>query len=494
MKKYIILVLGLLGAISAFAQSADEKVGALMNQGKWFELREFYETNADSVHPFLDLFGKAMLANFFNRPEEAATLCDRLLNSGQLDLGNVVSVGSILCSNLSKLGLNEKAVQILESINASIAPYHQHLDSATIAGIKTNIALYKALSQYKINDLKPFQGKAIIPFYFKPIGSEKSQSVSMNINGAMNGHECSMIFDTGAGVNVISDSLAMAMGVDILDVNLVAGGIGAQSAKLAVVKELKIGDITICNVPFYVMTIKSGNDEADRYMRDLHAIIGRNVMETVKYLTIDFSNQTIAVLQKSDIPENVATNMSISNGGIYKLHCGTFDGERLILNPDTGDSSFGMLYSNTLSMFQKHMSLNLAPDSVRMAGSGGVIESRYYDVKDMPLVIGDATVVIPQLPLLKSDTTLGNDAEFSGRMGIETFRLFKTVSFDLSRMIMYPEVYKSLVVKTEPSHEVPQFRYQDKSEMKPWQTAAFIGLALGKELLLPASSDYNLDK
>lgn len=286
----------------------------------------------------------------------------------------------------------------------------------------------------------------------------------------------------------------MAMGVDILDVNLVAGGIGAQSAKLAVVKELKIGGITICNVPFYVMTIKSGNDEADRYMRDLHAIIGRNVMETVKYLTIDFSNQTIAVLQKSDILENVATNMSISNGGIYKLHCGTFDGERLILNPDTGDSSFGMLYSNTLSMFQKHMSLNLALDSVRMAGSGGVIESRYYDVKDMPLVIGDAAVVIPQLPLLKSDTTLGNDAEFSGRMGIETFRLFKTVSFDLSRMIMYPEVYKSLVVKTESSHEVPLFKYQDKSEMKPWQTAAFIGLALGKELLLPASSDYNLDK
>lgn len=436
MKKIILTLVFTLTAISPFAQTTDEKVGAMLNGGKWFELHEFYETNTDSINPFLDLFGKAMLAHFFNRPEEAVGHCSKLLNNPQTGLANVASIGLLMCSDISKLGDNNQAAQTLEAISTSIAPYYEHLDSAVIAAIKTDIAKYKALSRYKVSDIKPFGAKAIIPFNLIAVGADSTKQEAMNICGSINGHNCRMTFDTGAGVNVVSDSMAVAMGLDIMDVELTAGGIGLQSAKLAMAKELTIGGLTVYNVPFYVMTLLSGNSEADKYMKHFQIVVGRNIMETVKHLTIDFENKTIVVMEKSDIPTMEKANLCLGSSGCYKLLCRTFNGTPMILNPDTGDAFFGSLYPNMIPEIKKNRSLQLAPKKMRMAGAGGVLESQYYNITELPLTVGNVSITIPQMPLLASSEA--NNPEYDGRMGLASFMLFKKVRFDLSRMIMLP--------------------------------------------------------
>ena len=92
MKKLILSVIISLTAAFSYAQSVDEKIGTMMNEGRWFELREFMETNTDSIHPFLDLYGKAMIAHFFNQPTTAVERCSDLLNNPQIDLANVASI------------------------------------------------------------------------------------------------------------------------------------------------------------------------------------------------------------------------------------------------------------------------------------------------------------------------------------------------------------------------------------------------------------------
>lgn len=436
MNKFVLSILALVSVTLSLAQTADEKVGAMMNGGKWFELREFMQTNTDSINPFLDLYGKAMVAHFFNQPETAIEYCSSLLNNPQIDLGNVASVGLLMCSDISKLGENAPAARTLEAINASILPYYEYLDSSIITAIKTDIAKYKALSAYKVNELKPFGDKAIVPFNLVSVGADSVKQEAIDIIGKINGNDCMMTFDTGAGVNVISDSLATSMGLDILDVDLSAGSIGLQSAKLAIAKELSRGDITLYNVPFYVMTILSGNKEADKYLDHFQIVIGKPIMDAIKYFTIDFANKRIMVKSESDIPSDIQPNLCISSGGIYKLRCNTSDGVQMILNPDTGDASYGTLNVNMLPVIQDKLHLKLAEKKMRMAGAGGVMESQYYDVLDLPLSISDVSEIIPKMSLL---TTPTNDiSEYDGRMGLATFMLFGNISFDLERMIMFP--------------------------------------------------------
>lgn len=68
----------------------------MMNSGQWFELRDFLQNNTDSVTPFLNDFAEAMLAHFFNKPGKAVELSSALINSGNLDLGNVLSVSQLM--------------------------------------------------------------------------------------------------------------------------------------------------------------------------------------------------------------------------------------------------------------------------------------------------------------------------------------------------------------------------------------------------------------
>ena len=130
MKKLLITILLAVGSLSSFAQSADDKVGDMMNNSQWFELRDFLNTTTDSVTPFLKDFAEAMLAHFFNKPEEAVKLSSALINSGNLDLGNVLSVSQLMAIDMGTLGKHESAAQMLTQI---VNQTKQYLDSATIA-------------------------------------------------------------------------------------------------------------------------------------------------------------------------------------------------------------------------------------------------------------------------------------------------------------------------------------------------------------------------
>lgn len=436
MKRFVLSIIVIVGATISFAQTADEKVGAMMNGGKWFELREFLQTTTDSINPFLDSYAKAMVAHFFNQPEVAVDHFSALLNNPQVDLGNVATAGLLMCSDISKVGDNEAAAKTLEAINASIQPYYEYLDSSIVTAINIDIAKYKALAHYKINDLQPFGLSAGVPFNLASVGADTTLQEVISVEGAINNHNCRMTFDTGAGVNVISEALAEELGLDILDINLTAGGIGVQSARLGVAKELTMGDITIRNVPFYVMTILSGNDEADKYLEFFQIIIGKPIMGTLKYFTIDFTDKALIVRTESDLPAETPPNLCISNVGIYKLRCTTFGGVSMLLNPDTGTPGYGFLNSNMTPVIKESRTLQLAPKAMRLAGAGGVAESEYYDVENLPISICGVSATIPRMPLLAAPKEYS--AEYDGRIGLATFMLFHAVSFDIPRMIMQP--------------------------------------------------------
>ena len=93
MKKILSTIIALFFFTSfSFAQSANDKIGEMMNNGQWFELREYLQTENDSVSPFMEKFANAMLVHFFNQPELAVENSQALIKDFSEDLG----IGNIL--------------------------------------------------------------------------------------------------------------------------------------------------------------------------------------------------------------------------------------------------------------------------------------------------------------------------------------------------------------------------------------------------------------
>ena len=83
-------------------------------------------------------------------------------------------------------------------------------------------------------------------------------------------------------MNIISDSLARKFNLIPLNDSGNVTGIGQASGKLAIAKELKIGNISITDVPFLVIDVTSNNEEADKFMDCFNIVVGSELMLRLK--------------------------------------------------------------------------------------------------------------------------------------------------------------------------------------------------------------------
>lgn len=432
-KRIALAMLTALWCFGAQGQTADERVGEMMNASRWFELKDFYETKNDSVTPFLDKFARTMLADVFDRSQEVVSHASDLLNNHAAEIGldNTVSMAYVLSNHLSRLGQNGAAANALSTVLASL---REQIDSAEIAIINRTIEIYKVKSAYPNIAVRPFGEQAVANFRLDTINHKKPAGVIRFTDSSINGHAAGILFDSGAGVNVMSDSVAAALRLKVHDVEFHLYGFGTQQARMTVVKELKLGELTLTNVPFYVATAKSGHPEADKYLKCVDIIVGQEIMQAVKHFTIDFPRRTFTFQRRSSIPEGVKANLYAGTNANYRLLATTPSGGTLLFCPDTGDASFGTFYPNAYPKLGNRVAAGAALESRRLAGFGGWSETKYYTLTAFPLTISGVTATLPSIPLVVD----GEKANHDGNLGLGTFMLFKAVSFDLDRMIMQP--------------------------------------------------------
>lgn len=150
--------------------------------------------------------------------------------------------------DLSRIGDNKAAAKMLSSTLGSI---RTHLDSTIIVGVQQFINQYEALSKYDPYKISFGNSVGTIPFEIVPVGPEKNNSVLMHLRDSyINGVEADITFDTGAGVNIISESLVHKYNLTPLEASNTVGGVGIQNGNYAIAKELKIGDMIVTDVPF----------------------------------------------------------------------------------------------------------------------------------------------------------------------------------------------------------------------------------------------------
>ena len=135
MNRFITFTISVIMAVAAMAQSADERIGSLMGDGRWFELERAMRDTAlcNDLNPVVRGMGQSLVAHYFNRPEQACSTLSDLLNNHQQELGdNTLSMASLLGINLYRAGHYAEAANLLQSLADQLAA--QGVDSTTVAG------------------------------------------------------------------------------------------------------------------------------------------------------------------------------------------------------------------------------------------------------------------------------------------------------------------------------------------------------------------------
>lgn len=437
MKKLILIFTVLLSCFAAKAQSIDERIGTAMNTSDFFGLHDiYYSTPKDTITPFLEVFSRCLIGNRFNRPDISIPAFDELLktHSEMLDLNLLLQSSVMYSMDLSRVGKNEDAYNLLSAVLSSA---YQMVDSTSLKPYANMVAQYKSLTQYSPYQISFNGDRGIIPFDTIPTGKQGSQQYLMQITEArINGNPVKITFDTGAGVNVITDSLARAYGLEFLDADVAATGVQSSAGRYAIARELSLGNIKINDVPFYVIDIRSHNDEADKYIDVLEFIVGSELMLQLKDVTLDFSAKEIQVPAIAANPSNVRPNMCFSSQ-MNLVTQAQVNGQPQMMKLDSGDAGFGRLNKFYFDANKDYLTTNCKSDTVRMAGVGGVWSVLCYKLPDATLTLGGNSVTVPMLDVQTEQH--GNYME-EDNLGIRSMMLFRKVRFNLVDMVLSTEL------------------------------------------------------
>lgn len=460
MRDFLLSVIFTVSTLASFAQSVDERIANAMNTSDWFALDSIYnEVPKDSINPFLEVFSRGLLGNRLNRPDVSIPAFEDLLNnySSSLDLSNLLNSAVMLSMDYSKVGDNNKAASVLTSV---LDATKQYLDSVAVECVQQYIDRYTALSAYKPYMISINGNQGVIPFKIAPVGNPEKKSVLMKLeNSTVNGIQADITFDTGAGVNIISDSLAHKLNLIPLEAYNNVLGIGRQRTQYVIAKEIKLGNITVKDVPFVIVDLEVDNEEANQYMDCLGLVVCGELMLQLKDLTIDFVKREISVPVNAPERSNTRPNMSFSQQ-MNLITKGMIHNNPMWICLDTGDASFGSLNGDFFERNKEYVLANATPETVRTAGIGGVHISEAYNLPDVNITLGGSTVKVPKIIVNPGSNPLSSDYECN--LGVKSLMQFGKIRFNMIDFTIttYPAKLSAVVSST---HIAPTFKYAYKN-------------------------------
>ena len=244
--KAIFVLLSLFVALNVQAQNVDARIGALMGESRWFDLsHELNVTPTDSVNPLLHKMALAMTYHYFNQADSACIVLSDLLNNHQEELGeNTLNMAVLLGMNLARTNHYTEAADLMQDLCTQLKA--QGADSTQTIGLFTLVKQYRAFADNAPICLPLYKpGTYHIPMkthnamHIAKNGTEKGHFITME--GSINGQESPLVFDTGAGVNIISSAQANNYGLRLLDVSIPMMGVGMQQGRYAIADTLHIG-------------------------------------------------------------------------------------------------------------------------------------------------------------------------------------------------------------------------------------------------------------
>lgn len=296
--------------------------------------------------------------------------------------------------------------------------YGDYLDSTEIIDLKNEWNIW--------NGLRHQQPQLLIKKKYSKIQLIEGSKIPTFFNNSDS--SVNMIFDTGANISVIIESLAKSLKMKYLDSSLKVKGILGNdiSAKVALASSMNFGNIELVNVVLLVFPDSALYfPEADF---QIYGITGYPVISALGEIQRTRSNELI-------IPEE-ASKGSYSNLAmdyLTPLVEGVNEEDTLIFTFDTGASKT-WLYENYYKRNETSIKLKPKKTEIVLGGVGSVNTYQVFLI-DFSLTIGTANLKLDST-ILFSENINPEHNKYSGNLGQDVVKSFDKMTLNFVDMFI----------------------------------------------------------
>lgn len=381
---------------------------------RYFELRDALTSSKES--PTADtLFFRGLVQNKFNHPDLSTKL---LLDYLKREKGKKytrlhLESYEMLADNYLKTYQYKKASEayqfILKQFSDNINP-RQKQEYENIA------RLFGAIKDVPAQTVR-FEGDTSI---------KSTNKLGIRVPLSINGQSTALLFDTGANLSVLIESLAKQLNLTLIDAPIDVANISGSKVRvrLGVASQMQIGNVTVQNAIFMVMP--------DRDMlvgpgMQLQGVIGFPVISALKEISFAKNGEiTIPAIPVSRGQQNLCLE------GLQPLLEGRFRDKRMTFALDTGAGA-SFLYPPFYKAFQQEIRLHYPAATEKVTGVGGAKFVPAFRGKDITFQFAGRDAHFKFIKIL-TEHTVENSSHFYGNMGQDLIRQFEKMTLNFQDM------------------------------------------------------------
>ena len=246
-----------------------------------------------------------------------------------------------------------------------------------------------------------------------------------NVPVKVNNSDFEFVFDTGADFPVLVESVAKKLGLKISDEEFNVGTVTDKKvkSKVAVVNSLKIGNITLENVVFYIM--KDEDFTFGPYK--ILGIIGAPIIRAFEEVRFTKDNELIVpVTPGNDDIRNIAYDQYTPIIQVIYLK------DSLNFVFDSGNEGF-TLFRPFLSKYEKEITEKYPLKKLSMGGAGGIVETEGYEIDKITFSSGNSSADLKNIFVIAKSLS-ENQKFFHGNLGQSYIKQFNTLILNYKNM------------------------------------------------------------
>jgi len=416
MKKYLLLLLALSFTTSAFSITLQPKIMEAYKAQNYFLLKQYLKT--EKLEDQERLFISAMVSNAFCGNDQSIQEIKKYVATYPNEYSDSLYIGllQVQLDNYVKLSDYSSAAEINRLI---IEKAHETLKKDELTELKNSERIWTALSG---------SGKQkVITTANEPIAFSRDIANLINIEVKCDTVVQDAIFDTGANLSVIVESLAQKIGLKIVGDSIKVKTVTGLEiyGKVAVAPQIQIGGIIVKNAVFLVFP-----DEALSFggAYQIKMVIGFPIIKGLGQIEFDLKDQVIRLTNNEfDIESNMFLDGLMP---IINVH---FENESLLFTFDSGAKAT-VFYDSFTNILKKHPEYKFIADSVQMGGAGGIMTKQVYRLDSLNVKVLDKEIALGKCFIMK-ESIKELEENRQGNLGQDVISSGKGFVMDFNKMI-----------------------------------------------------------